>query len=284
MHLPLTRDNLSATPGWPPLDRLRGAFLHFDALDSTNAYLLTHAERLPDGSVAIAEYQSAGRGRHRRPWSAPRGAAILLSVLLHEAADSPLVAGRPAAEGQNGAAPGATLLACVAACEAVEATTECRPAIRWPNDLHLRGRKLGGVLAEATRLVNGANAGRALVVGIGLNCLQHAGHFPEELRAIATSLEIESMQPIDRVAVARALLTRLDARLAALHSSSAAWDELHRAWRDRCEDLHQHVTLQCDGQTHSGTVVDIAPGGDLVVQLDHGGRMSFGAATTTRTR
>jgi BirA family biotin operon repressor/biotin-[acetyl-CoA-carboxylase] ligase len=262
MHRPLT---IADFPPPSELVRLGRAIHCFETIDSTNAFLLMHAGGLFDGALAVAEQQSAGRGRLQRTWAAPRGSSVLLSVLLHEATDSSLLRD-------------ATLVASLAACRAVEGTTGCRPAVRWPNDLVIGMRKLAGVLAESTPLGGGR---RALVIGIGLNCLQQRGHFDGELAERATSLEIESSVAIDRGVVARELVRQLDrvlTRAADVRGSA----ELREEWRARCEDRGRSVTLHVGHQTHRGTIVDIDPVGDLIVQLDTGERKAFEAATATR--
>lgn len=258
-HRPLTAQDLLPSP----LQRLgRRIYLHA-SIPSTNTFLLEHAAEAGDGAVAWAESQAAGRGRLGRRWLAPRGSSVLLSVLLLEPPDSPL-------------RPHAALLGTVAACEAVETATDCAPAVRWPNDVYLGGRKLGGVLAESSAGVGG------VVIGVGLNCLQHRRHFTAELRDTATSLECESRHAIDRAAVAAALLARLDNWFVAASREPAAWAKLREAWRQRCEDLGRPVALEHDGRSFRGTAVDIAENGDLIVQLDHGGRRHFASANTTR--
>ncbi|MCK4341676.1 MAG: biotin--[acetyl-CoA-carboxylase] ligase [Phycisphaerae bacterium] len=259
---PLTVDDLLPHG---PLGRLGGRVFVHETLDSTNAFLLGRAADAGDGAVAGAEYQTAGRGRLGRRWEAPRGAAILLSVLLHEAADSPVLT--------HGA-----LLGAVAACEAIEAATDCSPGVRWPNDIMLNRRKLGGVLAESCTHADG----RAVVIGVGLNCLQQRGHFKGELADKATSLECESHQPVDRAALAAGLLARLDDWLASSAQEPRDWAALRAAWRARCEDVGTRVTLEHDGHVFTGTALDISDTGDVIVELDQGGRRHFAAATTTR--
>jgi BirA family biotin operon repressor/biotin-[acetyl-CoA-carboxylase] ligase len=262
MHRPLTdRDLLPSGP----LRRLGKSVHVLDGVDSTNSYLLTRVEPPVDGAVASAEYQSAGRGRLGRQWLAPRGSSVLMSVLLLEAADSPLVSQ-------------ATMIGCLSAIEAIEATTSVQPHSRWPNDLAVKGRKLGGVLAESRV----AGSKRAIVIGIGINCLQQRGHFPPELREGATSLEIESGKPVDRSAIASRLLSALDRRLVAARKVPGFWGEARAEWLERCGDVGERVTLHHDAREYKGTIVDIADGGDLLVQLDRGGRRRFEAAKTTR--
>lgn len=269
MHRPLAQTDLLPDG---PLARLGRSVMLLSDVDSTNSLLLSNAARLPDGTIACAEHQWAGRGRFNRVWEAPRGASVLLSVLLREPADSPLRS--------RGA-----MLACVAAAEAIEHASDCRPEISWPNDLLIGGRKVAGALAETTPLpsstgASAAGASReayvAIVIGIGINCLQHAGHFRGEGTRHATSLEMESSHPIDRPRVAGALVSCLDAWLA------RGADQLHAAWVSRCRDAHRPVTLIENGRTFEGLVEAIDAQGDLLVRLQSGERRSFAAETTTR--
>lgn len=248
-----------------PLRRLGRRVFVRDTVDSTNALLLREAPRAGDGALAWAEVQTAGRGRLGRRWEAPRGSSILLSALLLEPPDSPLLAW-------------AALLGAVAACEAVEATTDCTPSVRWPNDIVLEGRKLGGILAESCPLGDRS----ALVIGVGLNCLQQPGHFPPALIHTATSLECATIQPVQRAAVAAALVAHLDAWLLRAGREPGRGSDLRAAWRARCADLGTRLTLEQNGRRFTGTLLDISSHADLILQLDQGGRRHFDAATTTR--
>lgn len=244
---------------------MRGEILVLPEIDSTNAYLLRGHVTLPDGAVVAAEYQSAGRGRQNRRWMAPRGSSLLMSVLLHERRHSLICTH-------------ITQIAAIATCDAIRKVTGLAAAVRWPNDLVIRARKVGGVLAEVRER---GSAGSSVVIGIGVNCWQQRAHFPPELREKATSLEIECAQAVDRSAVGAALLRCLDQRLARAAASSGP-AELAAEWQSRCADVGLRVTLLADARRYQGTIVEIAPDGDLIVELDHGGRRHFGAATTTR--
>ncbi len=271
-HQPLKAGDLLSRG---PLARLgRRVYLH-DTIDSTSAFLLRESAVAGDGAVAWAESQTAGRGRLGRRWEAPRGSSILLSVLLIEPPNSPILSL-------------SALLAAVAACEAIEAETHASPALRWPNDVVLQGRKLGGVLAESCPLpASGATAqappaSRALVIGVGINCLQQRGHFKGDLAEKATSLECELPEPVHRAPLAANLLARLDDWVGHIKEQLGGRDDLRTAWRRRCEDTGTRVTLEHDGRRFSGTAIDISDAGDLVVELDQGGRRCFASATTTR--
>jgi BirA family transcriptional regulator, biotin operon repressor / biotin---[acetyl-CoA-carboxylase] ligase len=268
MHRPVTTDDLLA---FGPFRRLGSSVTLLPDVDSTNAFLKQRVASTADGAIVAAEYQTAGRGRQGRRWVAPRGSSVLLSVMLIEPASSPLMAY-------------ATVLAALAACEAIERATGCAPGLRWPNDLVAHEKKLGGVLVETAPLgprVKGERR-RAVIIGVGINCLQQPGHFSPDLASRATSLEIECPHAIDRAAVAGRLVERLDALLTACACDAAGWEWLAGAWRARCRDVGRPVALVHDGGAFSGRVLEIADNGDLVVQLDEGGGRRFRAATTTR--
>ncbi len=131
-----------------------GQIRWFDEIDSTNTYLREQARQgAPDGLVAVADHQTAGRGRLDRRWESPPGANLLASVLL-----------RPGCDPDDlHLCTGAVALAAADACAEVAGV---EPALKWPNDLLVGGAKLAGVLAEA-EFAGGALA--AVVVGIGLN-------------------------------------------------------------------------------------------------------------------
>jgi len=265
---PLSGEQLQA--GWSP-QRVGRHILFFPEVSSTNAVALDAAEKADaDGLAVLADYQSAGRGRLGRGWSSPRGASVLCSVLLIENADA--ASGSSPAE-DNYIAGRLTLASAVAACEAVRQAGDVVPSIKWPNDIRVRGRKLGGILIESRAVA----AGRAWVIGIGLNCLQHAGHFPPELRETATSIELESAHAVHRLEVARLLLQRLDAWLA----FSPAIEAVHSAWLTYAEPVGQHVRLRCEGREFSGRTEAVDPEGGLILQLDSGGRSWFDPLLTT---
>jgi len=166
---------------------------------STNTLAMqAGAAGAPEGSVFLAEEQTAGRGRGGHGWESPKSVGIYCSVLLRP----PLA---PA-----DALP-LTLAAGVAVAEAVHEVTGLSPDLRWPNDLLLGGKKVCGILtemhAEPTRV-------RHCVVGIGLNVNQ--ARFPGELEGAATSLKRESGRAWSRLAVAAALLKSLDSAYRAL--------------------------------------------------------------------
>lgn len=217
-----------------------------------------------DGLVVLTDYQSAGRGRLGRSWHSPRGASLLCSVVLRE--ESPDWHGGQLA-----------LLVGIAARDAVMHVTGVTPSIKWPNDLIVGKRKLGGILVESDR----CDSVTVFVIGIGINCLQQEAHLPETLADRATSLEIESHLAVDRTDLTIALLSELNRHL--LDETWSSPDRLRAEWLARAQPLGGRVTLQHRGKIFGGTMIDVDPAAALIVQLDEGGIRAFNAADTTMT-
>ncbi len=167
--------------------------LHYFRVDSTNTLALKLAsDGAEHGTVVVAEEQTAGRGRLRREWFSEKSSGIYTSIILRP----PL---SPAA------APVLTLMAGLAAQQAVSAVTRLAVDIRWPNDLLVNGKKVCGILTEMSAEVDRLHA---VVLGIGIN-VNHS-QIPPELENIATSLRMESHRVISRVKVMAALLREID--------------------------------------------------------------------------
>jgi BirA family biotin operon repressor/biotin-[acetyl-CoA-carboxylase] ligase len=194
-----------------------------DEVGSTNDVARRLAEEGDaTGTVVLAEYQTAGRGRQGRSWHARHGLGLLLSVLLRP--------GRPVMELTRW-----TLGAAVAACEACGESSGAPVAIRWPNDLVSGGRKLGGVLAEVRAR---GPARHDLVLGLGLNVLQRAEDFPAELRPACTSLQqitAEGTVP-SREVLAAAYLSHLAGVVEELERGS--WSGVARRFESLASGLH----------------------------------------------
>ena len=169
---------------------LRGRFgepwLWHASCPSTQDVLRTPG--LPEGAVAVAEHQTAGRGRLGRSWEDQPSLGILVSVLL-----------RPPV---GAALPQLSLVTGLAVAETVEAATGVGALVKWPNDVLVGPRKVAGILLEA--------AGDAVIAGIGVNVCQTAADLPERHRTPATSLRLEAGRDVSRAAVLAALLDRLE--------------------------------------------------------------------------
>lgn len=215
--------------------------LCFDVLDSTNTYLKRLAqEGAADGTVAIADCQTAGRGRMERTFQSPAGKGIYLSVLLRP--DLPPERLLPV-----------TALAGVAVCDAVERVCGVRPGLKWPNDLVLNGKKLCGILTEM-----GLDTARRpwLVVGIGINVSQMTEDFLPEVAGIATSLAAELQRDVSRPALIAALIGELDRLYDALTSGNLS--VYRSAYRRDCVNIGKTVQLiRADGSREVAEAVDV---------------------------
>ena len=224
---------------------------------STNADLLEMAAAgAPEGTVVLADTQSAGRGRLGRRWVGAPGGSVLCSILF-----------RPAMAVERYFLAGWTVaLAASEACLEV-AGVEC--SCKWPNDLLAGddGRKLAGVLSEV------GEAG-ALVVGIGLNCALPAvpagDPVPPEL-ASATSLERLAGRPVDRDAVAAAMLEAVARRWAPLKPAGPAAlhaeEALRSEYRLSCSTIGQLVRVELAGEVFTGRALDVDDDGRLLVDV-----------------
>jgi BirA family biotin operon repressor/biotin-[acetyl-CoA-carboxylase] ligase len=225
-----------------------------DEVGSTNTYVRDRArQEVPEGLVAVAEHQTAGRGRLDRHWESPPGANLLASVLL-----------RPDCGGDDvHLCAGAVALAGADACREVAGL---EPVLKWPNDLLLDGAKLAGVLAETE--FSGPSL-TAVVVGIGINV---AWPGPEE--AGGTCLDCNrggEAQPVDRKVLLDHLLSSLGPRCALLEQAGGR-RALAEEVRRRCATLGQQVRVVLAGEELIGRASAIDDAGHLVVETASGAR------------
>jgi BirA family biotin operon repressor/biotin-[acetyl-CoA-carboxylase] ligase len=229
---------------------------------STNADLLAAAragER--EGSVLVADHQTAGRGRLDRRWEAPAGAGLLFSVLL-----------RPACSAED--LHLVTNALGLATAEAIEANWGVPAGLKWPNDLVARlggsegddERKLAGILAESVVEVGTV---AAVVVGMGINVAWgDAGGLPEEIRSIGVALD-QLGAHVERRPLLDAVLQRFDHRYGQV-ADRAERDHLLADYRARCVTLDRLVRVERADGDLTGRAVDIGPGGELVVDPGDG--------------
>jgi BirA family biotin operon repressor/biotin-[acetyl-CoA-carboxylase] ligase len=199
-------------------------------------------EGAPDGTAVFAEEQTAGRGRFGRTWLAPKGKALLCSVVLRPEIDVERV-------------PLITALGALAAADV--AGDEAR--IRFPNDVLLEGRKVAGVLVEARFISSKPDV---FVLGVGLNVNAH----PPDVNAASLGPDVS------RAAAARALLEAVDEWYGRLGGSLR---DFRRAWRDRSFILKRRVRIRENGRAVSGVVEDVDPLDGVVLRLDSGHLRDF---------
>jgi BirA family biotin operon repressor/biotin-[acetyl-CoA-carboxylase] ligase len=236
---------------------------HFRRVGSTNTVARELATAgAPHGTVVTAAEQTAGRGRQGRAWTAPPGAALLYSAVL-----------RPL-EPRHSVLPLAVALAVCETAEVLRPEIECE--VKWPNDIHLDGRKLAGILIEARPQDGWA------VLGVGLNLTIAADEFPAELRDRAISLFADASAvpyaPVRRIrnswpgpAAAEALSARLERWLGADADADAG--SVLAQWRKRDALLGREVSWD----KGSGVADGVDERGYLLVRLADGNRVALGA-------
>jgi BirA family biotin operon repressor/biotin-[acetyl-CoA-carboxylase] ligase len=251
-------DDRVAVSGRLDLDRLhellRSDFVGRDVryAESTESTMLgarAAAEAgAPDGAIALAEEQTAGRGRMGRSWVSPPGVNLYFTVVF-----------RPTLEQLGQLA----LIAPLAVCLAIEETTGLLPRIKWPNDVLIDGRKVAGVLPEAE--LAGDKVLYALV-GIGINVnLDAAGH--SEIATIATSLREQLGREVAREEVLAATLNHLEE----LYTAVRRGEVVSMDWKQRLETLGKPVRIEAaGGSVIEGTVVDADSDGALILRRDDG--------------
>src|SRR5919106_267785 len=258
------RSILSAAVPGAPLDlaqvrqhlnaqRLGRRFHYFAEISSTNTHARELAEQgAPEGEVVVAESQTQGRGRLGRHWESPPLANLYFSIIL-----------RPKLAPVH--APQITLMAAVALAEAVGSFIPQSPAIKWPNDILVNGKKLAGILAEAVCLAERVEYG---IFGVGVNVNYPVDFMPPELRTRATSLFDLTRIHIHRESFLRRLIQDLDRCYGDLEESG--FQALAPRWEAYFALRGRRVRVELLDQIVLGRAVGIAPDGALLVEADDG--------------
>lgn len=240
---------------WLRAQGLGGRLICLDRVDSTNNLLKRLAlEGAQEGTVAVADEQTAGRGRLGRSFQSPPEAGIYISFLL-----------RPQVPPER--AVNLTACAAVAVCDAVEAACGLSPQIKWTNDVLLERRKICGILTEMS--VEGeTGALQYIVLGIGVNVNQALEDFPRELRDMAGSVAMAAGHRVDRGRLAAELIN--------------AVDEMYDRWRQgvwsveryraRCATLGRPVRVIRGGTETDAFAEDVDDNFGLVVRYGDGRR------------
>jgi BirA family biotin operon repressor/biotin-[acetyl-CoA-carboxylase] ligase len=222
----------------------------FTQVTSTNTLAKNMASQgAPHGTVLIADSQTGGRGRMGRSFASAQGKGIYMSVIL-----------RPQCPAKN--LMHLTCAVGVAVCDAVEQVCGVRPGIKWINDLVLGKKKLGGILTE---LSIHQDFVQYAVVGIGLNCNQRAEDFPEEIRAIAQSLQDCTGKNIDIPRLTGAIISALWKMDLQLFHRDFMTD-----YKKDCITLGQDISVVQGAQVRYGQALDLTADGGLVVQFSDG--------------
>ena len=226
--------------------------VHYFRIESTNTTALELAAKgAAHGTIVVAEEQTAGRGRFGRTWYSERSSGIYTSIILRP----PLA---PAV------APVLTLMAAVAAHQAISTTTGLPVDIRWPNDVLVDGKKVCGILTEMSAEVDRLHA---VVLGIGIN-VNHR-EMPSELKNIATSLCIEAGKSISRAQILVALLKEVERKYHLLLDEGSA--AIARRWAAASTFAQgKRIRVLTGTGEFVATTVGLEPSGALRVRREDG--------------
>ena len=216
-----------------------------DQINSTNreAVALAHAG-VEHGTVVVADSQTEGRGRLSRQWFSPPGVNLYCSIVIRKSIDADRL-----------------LMTALAAAESIETVAAASIAVKWPNDLLIAERKVGGILCESGMV---AQSGPFQVIGIGLNVNGDRNDFPEELRETATTVRHETGHPVDRNRLLAQFLHELEACVEEFESRGS--EQVALAYRQRCSTIGKTVRATLtDGKEFVGLAEGIGQDGALKV-------------------
>lgn len=229
--------------------------------DSTNNYAKELASGgAVHGTVVIAEKQTGGKGRLGRRFESPSGSGLYTSVIVRPTFDISF-------------APLITSAAAVVVAEAVEKLCGHETAIKWVNDIYMNGRKICGILTEATLDLESKKLDCA-VIGIGINVLE--SDFPEELKTKATSIESETGIRLDRNKLCGELLGRLEYYLDRIESRGHLEN-----YRKREMLTGNMITATVGNETISGHALRIDNNADLVILTEDGTERKLNSGEAT---
>jgi BirA family biotin operon repressor/biotin-[acetyl-CoA-carboxylase] ligase len=253
-----TRTPVELPAGW--------SVISMDTVDSTNTVAMELGERdAPHGTVVVADRQTMGRGRLGRQWVSSAG-NIFMSILL-----------RPTVTPANAAL--LTMTAAVACARALREATGLLVEIKWPNDLVVSDKKLGGILTEmksrGTRIL-------FVVVGIGINLNSGAADLSPELGATATSLQVETGRDILKTGLISRILREI--RLWYDEMTQGDRDRILDEWRRLSHTLGRKVRITSANGSFEGLAETIDEEGRLIVRLPSGIRKALSTGDVAMVR
>lgn len=251
--------------------RVRGSVgrevLYYETVGSTNTVAAEFAEKgIAEGAVVIADSQAEGRGRLGRSWVSPPGVNIYMSIIL-----------RPKIEPKD--ATLITVMAAVGSAAALRRLTGLNITIKWPNDLIISDRKIGGILTEMKTTHK-----RILyaITGIGVNVNADVDAFPEDIRETASSIKKEKGQPYSRTEMIAEILNEMDYWYKMLGRMRRK--NLLNEWQQLTSTIGKKVMVTVGKETLTGVAESIDDEGMLMLRLPSGTlrRISTGDLTLLR--
>lgn len=222
--------------------------LYFPSVSSTMDVARQEAEQgAPEGTIVVADEQTAGRGRFGRHWVSGSGQNLLFSVVFYP---------------EQTALAGLNIIASVAALTAIQRTTALSPTLKWPNDILIAGKKMSGILIETAVRDGGV---LYAVLGFGINVNFDPSRTPE-IAGLGTSLSKELGEQVSREALLEAILEELST----LYERLKAWAAVRHRWEASLETLGSHVRVQWGDRVEEGLAEAVDPDGNLLLRRSDG--------------
>jgi len=218
---------------------IKSKIYYLDAVESTNDYLRSIVGEVPEGTVVVSDRQTMGKGRFGRTWFSPEGGLWMSSLLV---STQPQLM---------------NLIGTVAICETMN-SYDILLGIKWPNDIMLNGKKIGGVLVDP---VDGK-----VILGLGLNL--NIRDFPDDIELTSTSIYIELKKKFDKMMIFDLLCKEID-DLYGLYKLDRTQEILVK-WRHYTVMLGRNVRIENAGRVITGRAIDISGDGGLVITFPDG--------------
>ena len=229
--------------------------IFYDVTTSTNEKAMELAQKAPgrlEGTVIIADSQERGRGRFGRTWISPPGVNLYFTVLL-----------KPSFSAKEASV--VTLMAAIAVASAIRECVNLNAVIKWPNDILIGNKKVGGILTEMKSNIDTVDF---IAVGIGVNVNMSLDALPENLRALATSLKGEKGEMINRVRLLGTILAKMEHwyKILLKGGKKALFDE----WLRLNSTIGEKVMVKTHNHTLRGIAEGVGDNGELIVKLSSG--------------
>jgi BirA family biotin operon repressor/biotin-[acetyl-CoA-carboxylase] ligase len=211
-----------------------------------------------EGTIVIADHQTAGRGRFGRQWWAPPESSILLSIILYPKLEE---------------LPRLGMAATLAVAQSIEKVTGLKPVIKWPNDVLIQGKKVSGILIES-KVQNEAVS--YAILGIAVNVNLDPSSIPE-ISETATSLRQLLKRKVSRLEILPALLSEFEE----LYNALRRGEPIDKLWRRRLETIGREITVKCGLEVWQGYAESVDDDGNLLLRCPDGSVKTIVAGEVT---
>ena len=231
-------------------DFMGRSIYYFNSIDSTNKKAKEVAQDEQEGTVIIAEEQTAGKGRMGRSWVSPKGKGIWMSLIL-----------KPTMEPMK--VPKLTLIGAAAVHKALE-NMKIKAQVKWPNDVLIDGKKICGILTEMSGELNMVNY---VIMGIGINVNLDEKDIPDQLKDKATSLKISTGKEINRKELTANILNEFE-KLYISFKEKDQMNEVLKICRENSILLGEEVKIIRGNDVRIGKAIDINENGELLIKFE----------------